>query len=53
MEPSISSNWIDAVIAAGADPRDLPEDMQDICKKVFDFGAECARLEYAPKETDQ
>lgn len=46
IEPTLRSIWIDAVQAAGFDPRELPEEYQELCKKVFDFGAECGRLEY-------
>lgn len=45
LKPSITANWIDAVISGGVDPRDLPEELQDLCKHVFDFGGECGRLE--------
>lgn len=49
-QPSIRADWMDAVIAAGHDPRDLPEDMLDLVKRVFDFGGECAHCEYTDKE---
>ena len=31
-------NWMDAVIAADYDPRDLPAGIDDLCKRVFDYG---------------
>ena len=53
MKPQANHIWIDAVIAAGYDPRDLPDGMEDLLKKVFDHGGECARLEdeWQPIET--
>jgi len=33
-------SWIDAVIAADWDPRDLPAGIDDLCKLVFDYGCE-------------
>lgn len=49
-EPSITANWIDAIIAARVDPRDIPEDTHDLIKQVFDFGASCGRCEFESRE---
>jgi hypothetical protein len=52
-EPSASANWIDAVIASGHDPRDLPAYMEDVLKHVFDFGAECGRREIQHEDKEE
>jgi hypothetical protein len=43
-EPNQNANWIDAVISIGGDPRDLPGNMDEVIKRVFDFAAECGRI---------